>query len=95
MPLTSHIDPKHGGTVVAADGIVLSIITAATPRPAVDRFIQYVEANAAQLTSLAKAAQAKRDWNRTNPGKGRDWPEFRNCEAAINKLLKAAGIKDS
>lgn len=86
---------NRGGTQVSVDGHILAIITEATDRTALTKFITLCQENDATLGGLAAEAETRRQWNYDHPGQGRDWPAFRNLERFLSKLLSTAGVKDS
>lgn len=88
-------DDSHGGTSIYIDGHLFSVVTKETGQGPIDKFIQLIEANKDELAALVTAQVDRRNWNMANPGKGRDWPAFRNIDRAKAKLAKAAGIVDS
>jgi len=77
------------------DGHPFCSLTQATGVPAAARLQALCETHADALLAAVLAANAKREWNFTHPGQGRDWPEFRALDSLIDSLLRQAGIKDS
>lgn len=77
------------------NGSVIAGVTSETNTRAVATFKMLCEAHEAELAALVEASNEARQWNYNNPGRGKDWPAFRNLERFRNRLLKEAGIKDS
>lgn len=92
--ITTQIEERYGGTEVFVDGIRIAIITIETGTPAIARFVALCELDTT-LPGIVKAADEKRQWNYTNFGQGRNWPELRTAERTVTRLLKQAGIQDS
>jgi len=91
-------DPDRKFYHITIDGRTVAGITAETPAPARDKFIELCKQNVEKLNELLIAADAKREWNfaESNAGRcGRDWPEFRNLERFKRNLLDQAGVRDS
>lgn len=88
-------DTTTVGTIIRAGSHVLANITKATGAEPVARFIALCREHEAELVRLGAAYEERRSWNFANPGKGRDWPIFRECERFVDKLLKQAGVRDS
>lgn len=86
---------KGGGTAFFANNERFCIMTEATDPAAVSKFKEICDHNGIELYNLTEAAAERRRWNSSNPGKGRDWPIFRQLERLITRLMKEAGIKDT
>jgi len=83
------------GTQVLVGGMLLVSFTPETDKEAIGRFVKLVEADDWNILCICEAAKDKLEWNLANPGKGKDWPVFRQKEELVNRLLKEAGIEDN
>lgn len=81
--------------VVAVDGRTVAGITDLTPKTALDKFVELVRSREDEIGTLLEAVEERRNWNISNPGKGRNWPVFTQRDRLVGDLCKQAGIKDS
>lgn len=96
-------EEKNGSTVVMVQThehgpLVICSITAATPKAAVEMFVDLCKVNSSILARACAGWQegVNRNHNLMAAGqKGKEQPEFKVKEKLVNKLCKDAGIIDS
>lgn len=93
--MTTIKETPEGFFILVGDIQLRLCFTLATGRDAVQRFADLVQKQENEILAVHKASEAKRQWNYSNPGKGRNWNEFRVYEKMLNQLQALAGIKDS
>jgi len=89
-----EIDEKWNSRRILFEGESLGAITEASGLAKIQKYIELCQ-NCVELPEIVRAAAERVKWNWDNPGKGKDWPQFRAKERLIKKFLKEAGIKDS
>lgn len=86
---------KCGGTIIKVNNHLIAVVTEATNKTALEKFIQLCQFHEQDLDALGKEYDRCVELNRLANGNGKNYPIFNKRTKFIDRLADKAGIVDS